>query len=192
MTRSFALACLAVLAGTCFAALSPRGAAQAAGHPSLEPVLAASTWLNGRPSHESLHGKVVLIDVFTVDCYNCRNVTPNLRHLSETQRGKLVIIGVHTPETPVERERRHVVASLRELGITWPVVIDDDSALWNAYGVEAWPTQLIFDRKGHLRKTIVGDSQDDAVNARIADAFEKATPFRDRRPALSSALVPAQ
>ena len=176
MIRSFApassevpaAACFAVLAAACLVVLSFTGVAQAAGHPSLAPVLAASPWLNGRPSRESLRGKVVLVDVFTVDCVNCRNVTPNLRHLSESQRGKLAIIGVHTPETPVERERSHVVASLRELGITWPVALDDASALWNTYGVEAWPTQLIFDRKGHLRKTIVGDSQEDAVNATVA------------------------
>ena len=112
--------------------------------------------------------KVVLVDVFTVDCINCRNVTPNLRHLSKTLQGKLVIVGVHTPETPAERERGHVVASLRELGITWPVAIDDDSAVWNAYGVEAWPTEMLFDRKGRLRKTIVGDSQDDALDAAVS------------------------
>jgi thiol-disulfide isomerase/thioredoxin len=163
-----ALAGCAALAIAGLAMFWPLSPARAATAHSLTPVLGASTWLNGRPSRESLHGKVVLVDVFTVDCVNCRNVTPNLRRLSAAQRGKLVIIGVHTPETPVERERSHVVASLRDLGITWPVAIDDDSTLWNTYGVEAWPTQLIFDRKGHLRKTIVGDSQDDAVNAAVA------------------------
>jgi thiol-disulfide isomerase/thioredoxin len=139
----------------------------AASQTSLAPLVAATTWLNGRPSADDLRGKVVLIDVFTVDCYNCKNVTPNLRSLSETERGQLAIVGVHTPETRYERDRAHVVGSLKDLGITWPVAIDDDSALWNAYGVQYWPTQLIFDRKGHLRKTVIGDSQDDVVNAEI-------------------------
>jgi hypothetical protein len=105
--------------------------------------------------------------VFTVDCYNCRNVTPNLRRLNASERDRVAIVGIHTPETRYERDRPHVVDSLRELGITWPVAVDDDNALWNAYGVEYWPTQLIFDRKGHLRRSVVGDSQDDLVNGTI-------------------------
>ena len=52
-------------------------------------------------------------------------------------------------------------------GITWPVAIDNDEKLWNAYGVNAWPTQFFFDRNGRLRKTVVGDSQDDDVSATV-------------------------
>jgi len=138
---------------------------------TLAPLLVAvGGWLNGGVSHASLAGKVVVVDVFTVDCYNCRNVTPNLRALYRgNSRDDLAIVGVHTPETPYERERPHVVASLKELGVVWPVVLDNDSALWRAYGVDAWPTQLIFDRKGRWRKTIVGDSQDDALDRTVKE-----------------------
>ena len=74
---------------------------------------------------------------------------------------------MHTPETPYERKRSNVVANLAAQGIVWPVAIDNDSALWNAYGVSAWPTELIFDRHGRLRKTVVGDSQDALVDATV-------------------------
>jgi thiol-disulfide isomerase/thioredoxin len=158
--RSAVLALLAAL-------VAGSSGASAAPTPTLAPVLAATSWLNGRAAEGELRGKVVLVDVFAVDCYNCKNVTPNLRKLSETERGKVAIVGVHTPETRFERDRSHVVSSLRELGITWPVALDNDSAIWTAYGVEYWPTQLIFDRKGHLRKTVIGDSQDDVVNDAI-------------------------
>ncbi|MGB8796708.1 MAG: hypothetical protein WCC70_04045, partial [Candidatus Aquilonibacter sp.] len=50
-------------------------------------------------------------------------------------------------------------------GIVWPVAVDNGFSLWDAYGVNAWPTQLFFDRHGRLRKVIVGDSQDDQVRA---------------------------
>ena len=161
MTRGLALLALA----STLVANSP---AAAASSPTLVPILAARTWLNGRATPEQLRGKVVLVDVFTVGCYNCKNVTPNLRALNRRERGKVAILGIHTPETPAERERSHVVASLRELGITWPVAVDNDSALWTAYGVDAWPTELLFDRRGRLRKTVIGDSQDDVVDATVS------------------------
>ncbi len=140
--------------------------------PSLTPLIDASSWLNGEPSRASLRGKVVLVDVFTFGCFNCKNVTPELRALNRRTSEGLAIIGIHSPETPYEHEHAAVVSNLRTLGVTWPVAIDNDLALWNAYHVEAWPTQLIFDRQGKLRKTIVGDSQDALVSQTI-DALLK-------------------
>lgn len=149
----FALACLLIFTG-------------AAGNAStsLRPVVAAHDWLNGRATLADLDGKVVVLDVFTVDCYNCQNVVPELRTLYARDRGRgLAIVGIHAPETPAERERAYVAQSLARQGIVWPVAIDNAFSLWNDYGVSAWPTQLIFDRRGRLRETIVGDSQDAAV-----------------------------
>ncbi len=140
---------------------------------SLTPLVKASTWLNGAPSNTSLRGKVVLVDVFTFDCINCKNITPNLRALERSKRGNgLAILGIHSPETAYEHEHNAVVTNLQTLGVTWPVAIDNDFALWNAYHIDSWPTQLIFDRRGALRKVIVGDSQDALVNATI-DALLK-------------------
>ncbi|HEY0798486.1 MAG TPA: thioredoxin-like domain-containing protein, partial [Candidatus Baltobacteraceae bacterium] len=143
---------------------------------SFSPLIAASSWLNGAPSEASLSGKVVLVDVFTFDCINCKNVTPNLRKLNITaQHDGLVILGIHSPETEYEHERDAVVTNLAALGISWPVAIDNDFALWNAYHVSAWPTQLIFDRHGKLRKTVVGDSQDALVDQTIAALLKENT-----------------
>ncbi len=127
-----------------------------------------SAWINGHASAADLQGKVVVLDVFTVDCYNCQNVVPALRALYSEDRARgLRVIGIHAPETPAERSRPYVEQSLARQGIVWPVVIDNDFALWHAYGVQAWPTQLIFDRRGELRKVIVGDSQDREVRAEV-------------------------
>ena len=60
-----------------------------------------------------------------------------------------------------------MIESFGEQGVVWPVAIDNDFAIWNAYGVSAWPTQMIFDRRGVLRKTVVGDSQDAVVDDTI-------------------------
>lgn len=137
--------------------------------PTLDPILKYPEWLSVRPTAASLAGKVVLLDVFTFGCYNCKNITPNLRTLhARTPSNDLAIIGIHTPETPYEREHANIVANLKAQGIVWPIALDGDSKLWRAYNVDAWPTQLIFDRKGVLRSTIVGDSQDDDVDRVIA------------------------
>ncbi|HEY1728959.1 MAG TPA: thioredoxin-like domain-containing protein [Candidatus Baltobacteraceae bacterium] len=166
MTRRDALVAATLLTGALTFA-RPRGANAAAR--TLDPILAYGDWLDVRPTAESLQGRVVLVDVFTFACWNCQNVTPNLRTLHRTKPSSdLVIIGVHTPETPYERDRANVVANLKRLGITWPVAIDNNSKLWNTYGVQYWPTQMIFDRNGRLHTTVVGDSQDADVDKAIA------------------------
>lgn len=142
-------------------------AAAAASTPVLRPILNAQQWLNGAP--RSVRGKVVLLDVFTFDCINCKHVVPELRALYRDRAASdFQIIGIHSPETPYEKVRSHVVANLARQGIVWPVVIDNDFALWNAYNVNAWPTQLLFDRRGNLRYTFVGEGQDPAVADAIA------------------------
>jgi thiol-disulfide isomerase/thioredoxin len=167
-TRAQALA--GVLAGTLVASVRPARADEPSTVPanaSLGTLLRARTWINGTPTRESLRGQVVLVDVFTFDCINCKNITPNLRTLARTKRDGLTIVGIHSPETPYERDHAQVVRHLGLLGVTWPVAVDNDFALWKAYGIEYWPTQMIFDRRGKLRKVVEGDSQDVAVDAAV-------------------------
>ena len=159
----------ALVAGLSLAALLVPGAVRAAGARTLEPILGYDKWLDVRPTAESLRGRVVLVDVFTFGCYNCQNVTPNLRALHRTKSGsQFTIVGIHTPETPYERDRANVVANLKRQGIVWPVAVDNDNKLWDAYGIEYWPTQLIFDRNGKLQRIVEGDSQDELVDRTVA------------------------
>ncbi len=161
-----ARAALASLATT-FALPATARASGATRTASLDTLFGARDWLNGTPTRDELRGKVVLVDVFTFDCINCQNITPNLRTLARAKRPDLAIVGIHSPETSYERERGEVVTHLAALGVTWPVAIDNDYALWHAYGIQYWPTQLLFDRRGTLRQTIIGDSQDAAVDAAV-------------------------
>jgi thiol-disulfide isomerase/thioredoxin len=163
--------CFAFFAA-CFAlpAFVSPAALPAAEEATLAPVLhAAEGWVNAPATAAGLAGKVVVVDVFTFGCINCKNVTPNLRALYRSGSTDVAIVGVHSPETPYEKDRANVVANLKTQGILWPVAIDNDFAIWNAYGIGAWPTQLIFDRHGHLRKTVVGDSQDALVDRTIKE-----------------------
>ena len=141
---------------------------------SLDAVLQAQTWIAARATAQSTAGRVVVLDVFTVDCVNCRNVVPELRALYRTYHANgLDVVGIHSPETPAEKQRGYVVEKLAAQGIVWPVAVDNDFALWRAYGIDAWPTQLFFDRHGRLRKIIVGDSQDDAVAATVRELLSE-------------------
>ena len=157
------LAMLAGLLGT----LLPLGGTAAAS-PTLGPLEGAAVWVGAPVTASRLRGKVVIVDIFTVDCINCRNVVATLRELDRADRAKgLRIVGIHSPETPSEKRPGYVAANMRSQGIVWPVAIDNDFALWRDYGAQAWPTQLFFDRHGRLRKVIVGDSQDALVRQTV-------------------------
>jgi thiol-disulfide isomerase/thioredoxin len=135
---------------------------------NLAPVLAAHDWINGRATAAATDGKVVIVDIFTFDCINCKHVTPELQKLHATvPASQLAIVGVHAPETPYERERPNVVAELARQGVVWPVAVDNTFAIWNAYGTTAWPTQLIFDKHGTLRKTVIGEGYDRDVESTV-------------------------
>jgi thiol-disulfide isomerase/thioredoxin len=144
-------------------------AAVAAPANGLAPLGLATGWLNGRRTAAELRGKVVLLDIFTFECINCIHVTPNLKRLYDTyRRPDLEIVAVHTPEVPSYQSRlAYLAEQSREAALPWPIAIDNRSAIWNAYGISAWPTQLLFDRHGRLRHTIVGEGQDNEVNAAV-------------------------
>jgi thiol-disulfide isomerase/thioredoxin len=127
---------------------------------TLAPVLGAAPWANAAGPPPTAN-RVTIVDVFTFSCINCKHVTPELQRLrAKYGAHELAIVGVHAPELPQERVHANVVQALREQDITWPVVFDDGFKLWNAYGVNAWPTQLVFDRHGKLRATYVGEGYD--------------------------------
>jgi len=112
-------------------------AASAAGAPPsssrLAPVLAAKDWINGRVTASDLDGKVVVVDIFTFNCINCKHVLPNLQHLhAALPAGDLAIIGVHAPETAEERDRSNVVRELARQGVVWPVAVDENFTIWHA------------------------------------------------------------
>ncbi|MGB8266484.1 MAG: thioredoxin-like domain-containing protein [Candidatus Velthaea sp.] len=143
-------------------------AAAAGGASDLAPVLGAHDWINGPVRAAQTGGKVVLVDVFTVGCINCRHVTPELKKLhASVPESRLEIIGVHAPETPYERNRANVISELTRQGIVWPVAVDNGFTIWNAYGTDAWPTQYLFDKHGRLRKTFVGEGYDAQIDAAV-------------------------
>jgi thiol-disulfide isomerase/thioredoxin len=123
------------------------------------PALSGENWTNSEPlALDQLSGRVVLLEFWTFDCYNCRNSLPAIKALAKKyQPTEVTVIGVHTPELDQEREWPNVTAAVKELGITYPVVSDNAYDIWNAYGVQAWPTVVIIDRKGRIRFRHIGE-----------------------------------
>jgi thiol-disulfide isomerase/thioredoxin len=140
---------------------------------TLLPVLSATSWANA-PGPPQTEGRVTIVDVFTYGCINCQHVTPELRRLRAAYSpDELAIVGVHAPETPEEHVHANVLRALREQQIGWPVVFDDAFRIWDAYGVSAWPTQFVFDRAGHLRKTYVGEGYDGELERTVRALVEE-------------------
>ena len=123
------------------------------------PEISDGLWINSEPlTLKSLHGRVVLIEFWTFACYNCRNTLPTVKKWDAQYRDKgLTIIGVHTPESDLERNVDDVRHEVEALGIKYPVVTDNDYSTWKAYGVEAWPTLFVLDKQGRVRWTHVGE-----------------------------------
>jgi thiol-disulfide isomerase/thioredoxin len=123
------------------------------------PALAGGNWINSEPLElKNLRGRVVLIEFWTFGCINCRNTLPFIKGWHDRYREKgLTVIGVHSPEFDEERNVEHLRREIGSLGISYPVVTDNDYQTWNAYNVEAWPTSFLLDKQGRIRWRHVGE-----------------------------------
>jgi cytochrome c biogenesis protein CcdA/thiol-disulfide isomerase/thioredoxin len=149
----------------------PRTAVLAAGQaqPKLDdegplPDLSgAVAWLNSPPlSAKSLRGKVVLIDFWTYSCINCLRALPYVEGWATKYKDSgLVVIGVHTPEFAFEKERSNVEKAVRDLGITYPVAIDSEYKIWQAFNNQYWPAHYFIDREGRIRYHHFGEGEYD-------------------------------
>jgi thiol-disulfide isomerase/thioredoxin len=124
------------------------------------PELTNDTWLNvDHPLRlADLRGKVVLLDMWTFDCINCRNVIPSLRGWYKNYAGDgLVIIGNHYPEFSYEADLDNLKDAIVRLDVPYAVAQDNDGATWQAYNNHYWPTLYLIDKKGHLRYVHIGE-----------------------------------
>lgn len=129
----------------------------------------AVAWLNSAPlSKEDLQGKVVLIDFWTYSCINCIRTVPYVEswHQKYAKDG-LVVIGVHTPEFAFERDIKKVEKSLSDLGISYPVAIDNDWTIWRAFSNRFWPAHYLADAKGRIRYHHFGEGKHRETEAAI-------------------------
>lgn len=107
-------------------------------------------WVNSSPlSLVALRGKPVLIDFWTYSCVNCLRTIPHIQGWHEKYvKAGLTVVGVHSPEFEFEKERKNVERAIRELGMTYPVVLDTDFSIWNLYANKYWPHVFLIDHQG--------------------------------------------
>jgi thiol-disulfide isomerase/thioredoxin len=124
--------------------------------PSLERRI---TWLNSQPlSNADLHGKVVLVQFWTYTCINWRRTLPYVRAWADKCREQgLVVIGVHTPEFSFEKDVDNVRRAAGEEQVTYPIAIDSDYAIWNAFDNRYWPALYFVDAQGRIRHHQFGE-----------------------------------
>jgi len=119
----------------------------------LPPLNGAVQWLNSPPlDAQALKGKVVLVDFWTYSCINCLRTLPYVKAWAEKYRDQgLVVIGVHAPEFAFERDVGNVTKAMKELGINYPVAIDNGYKIWRAFNNEYWPAHYFADAQGRIR-----------------------------------------
>ncbi|QJP95072.1 cytochrome c biogenesis protein DipZ [Pseudomonas fluorescens] len=146
------------------------------GKGAMPSLAGAVQWLNSPELNaESLRGKVVLVDFWTYDCINCQHTLPYVKEW-EKKYGKdgLVVIGVHTPEYAYERIIDNVKDQVKKLGITYPVAIDNNYAIWRNFDNQYWPAHYLIDAKGQVRYTHFGEGRYEAQEQMIQQLLKEA------------------
>lgn len=128
--------------------------------PSLD---GAVQWLNSPPlTAAGLKGKVVLVDFWTYSCINCLRAIPYVEAWAQKYKDQgLVVIGVHAPEFAFEKNVDNVKKAIADLGITYPVAIDNNYAIWRAFDNEYWPAHYFIDAQGQVRHHHFGEGDYD-------------------------------
>jgi cytochrome c biogenesis protein CcdA/thiol-disulfide isomerase/thioredoxin len=164
----------AALPGVVTPPLTPLGQAPA--------FVGTEDWFNtpgDRPlTLAGLRGRVVLIDFWTYTCINCIRTLPYLEAWDAKYRSKgLTIIGVESPEFPFEKDAGNVEDAIKQFGIHYPVVQDNNLDTWNAWGNEYWPADYLIDKTGEVRYATAGEgaytTTEAAIRALLAEAGAK-------------------
>jgi thiol-disulfide isomerase/thioredoxin len=125
----------------------------------LPPFPKSAPWLNSPVLGQAdLAGRVVAINFWTYTCINWLRTLPYLRAWWEKYRDQgLIFIGVHTPEFSFEHNLANVRQAAADMGVTWPVAIDNDYAIWQAFANHYWPALYVADEAGHIRHFWYGE-----------------------------------
>jgi thiol-disulfide isomerase/thioredoxin len=142
----------------------------------LPSLVGATTWLNSQPlTVDGLRGKVVLINFWTYTCINWLRQLPYVRAWAEKYQDQgLVVIGVHTPEFEFEQTIDNVRRALTDMSIDYPIAVDNDYAVWRAFGNRYWPALYFIDTQGRIRHHHFGEGNYEQSERVIQQLLSKA------------------
>jgi thiol-disulfide isomerase/thioredoxin len=152
-------------------------ASSAGGEAKLAPGFAGATaWLNvdHAITLEELRGKVVVVDFWTSCCINCIHTLPVLAEVERKFAGKpVVVIGVHSAKFDTEKETDRLRAIVSEYSIVHPIAIDGSMKIWDAWGVQGWPTVIVLDSTGHIVTSHTGETDRAVLESAIDKALDQ-------------------
>ncbi len=133
----------------------------------------ALAWLNSPPLRkQDLLGKVVLIDFWTFDCWNCYRSFPWLHDVEGKFKDKeFQVIGIHSPEFAHEQERPRLEKKVAKFKLEHPIMMDNDFAYWKAMKNQYWPAFYLVDKKGVVRQRFIGETHSNGPQAQRIEAM---------------------
>ena len=133
------------------------------------PALKAERWVNSAPlSSGGLRGKVLLVDFWEYTCINWIRTLPFIKAWNRDYAALgLVVVGVHAPEFEFGKQAENIDRGIRDHGLTYPIAIDNQFAIWRALGNDAWPAKYLFDGDGRLVKRWAGEGRYDEIESEI-------------------------
>lgn len=145
------------------------------------PDFATSVWLNSKPlTPKELRGKVVLVDFWEYTCINCIRTFPYLRRWNQLYAPDgLVIIGVHTPEFEFAKNPKNVADAVKRFGFTFPIAVDSDYRIWDAFHNMAWPADYLIDKDGKVAFIHFGEGDYGDFEVEIRKLLKEANPKLD-------------
>jgi hypothetical protein len=158
MTKVALLVSLGALAASCLASAA-----------SSLPPLRAERWVNSPPlDAKALRGKVVLVDFWEYTYVNWIRTSPYVKAWNRVYGPfGLFVIGVHAPEFEFGKDVSNIDRGSRDHELTYPIAIDNDFAIWRAFGNDAWPAKYLFDDRGRLVRRWLGEGSYDEIEREI-------------------------
>jgi glutathione peroxidase-family protein len=133
------------------------------------PDIHAQQWINSEPLNwDTLQGKVVMVEFWTFECYNCKNVEPYVKAWYNKFHDKgFEIVAVHSPEFERERNINNVRQYVKDHSITYPVAIDNNFTIWRRFSNRYWPAMYLVDKQGNIRYRFIGEGRYAEIESRI-------------------------
>jgi cytochrome c biogenesis protein CcdA/thiol-disulfide isomerase/thioredoxin len=142
----------------------------------MPPLEGATAWINSAPlTPQALRGKVVLVDFWTYSCINCLRSLPYVRAWAAKYKNHgLVVIGVHAPEFAFEKDLGNVRRAVHDLKVDYPVALDGNLAIWQAFNNQYWPAHYFIDAQGRIRAHHFGEGEYDSSERIIQKLLREA------------------